>query len=279
MPKKIPLILRFIRVAFRVCSFLLPSLATKWAIKLFLTPQNAPYTNRGLKLLEKVEKFEIEANGKKMVAYKMGAGPEVICLHGWAGKSTQFASIADALVEAGYTFISVDVWAHGKSKGKMASTFDFAAAIKELLARCRNPQAVIGHSLGAASISLAVQDGLQIPKFIAMGAPTIGNDILDSFRAIIHAPSYINQGIKDACLKMYGREFDELTMTHTIKSVKCPILAIHGEDDFDVRIFHLDVLIKAKPEIETLRVKGLGHRRILKDKKTIDRIIEFIAVN
>ena len=140
-------------------------------------------------------------------------------------------------------------------------------------------KAVIGHSLGAASISLAVHDGLQIPKFIAMGAPTIGDDILDSFRAIIHAPSYINQGIKDACLKMYGREFDELTMTHTIKAVKCPILAIHGEDDFDVRIFHLDALIKAKPDIETLRVKGLGHRRILKDKKTIDRIIEFIGAS
>ncbi len=276
MGKKTPSILYFIRFTFNICDIFLPRLASKWAINLFLTPRSAPFTKKGLKLLEDAETFEIVANDKSMKAYRMGSGPEVVCIHGWAGKSIQFADIAYALTKAGYTFIAVDVWAHGNSDGVDASMFDFAAATKVLVENSENVACVIGHSLGAASVSLSVYDGLTIPRFIAMGAPSLPNDILDSFRKIIQAPERINQVIKDACLEVFNRDFDEISMTNTIRSMSCPVLAIHGEDDFDVGIFHLDALISVKSDIVSIRVPRLGHRRILKDPEVIERIIEFI---
>lgn len=276
MVKKIPLALRGIRIAYSLVNTLFPNLADRWAVQLFLTPRRSPYTKKGLALMDKVETFDFMANGKPMVGYKMGTGPEVICLHGWAGKATQFADIADTLAKSGHTFVSADVYAHGNSQGKKASMFDFAAAVVELQKMCSNPRAIIGHSLGAAAISFAVSEGMPIQRFVALGAPTLPDDILDSFRNIIKAPPRINQVIKDACLEIYKRDFDSISMSHTLKSMECPVLAIHGYEDFDVGIFHLDEIERLIPNATTIRVEGLGHRRILKDKGIIHKIIAFI---
>jgi pimeloyl-ACP methyl ester carboxylesterase len=276
MAKKTPTVLHLIRFAFKTCDIIAPKIASKWAIKLFLSPLRAPYTQKGLKLMEDVEHYAILANGKKMRAYRMGSGPEVICIHGWAGKATQFADLAYAITEAGFTFVAVDVWAHGKCAGKMASMFDFADATEKLVQESQNLKGVIGHSLGAASVSLAVHDGLTIPRFVAMGSPTLPDDILNSFRKIIQAPYRINQVIKNACAEVFKRDFDEIAMANTVRSVTCPLLAIHGEEDFDVGIFHLDALKLAKADIDCMRVAKLGHRRILKDKAVIERIISFM---
>lgn len=276
MDKKTPTVLHLIRIAFKTCDIIAPKIASKWAIKLFLSPLRTPNTQKGLKLMEDVEHYEILANGKIMRAYRMGSGPEVICIHGWAGKAAQFADLAYTITEAGFSFIAIDVWAHGNSEGKMASMFDFAAVTEKLVEDSRDLNCVIGHSLGAASVSLAVHDGLIIPRFVAMGAPTLPDDILNSFRKIIQAPYRINQVIKNACAEVFKRDFDEIAMSNTALSVTCPLLAIHGEEDFDVDIFHLDALKLVKADIESMRVAKLGHRRILKDKAVIERIISFI---
>ena len=109
-----------------------------------------------------------------------------------------------------------------------------------------------------------------------MGSPTLPDDILNSFRKIIQAPYRINQVIKNACAEVFKRDFDEIAMANTVRSVTCPLLAIHGAEDFDVGIFHLDALKLAKADIDCMRVAKLGHRRILKDKAVIERIISFM---
>lgn len=277
MQKKVPFALRLIQFSFSTLQLLWPKLADRWAIHLFLSPRRVAYTAEGKSFLNRVETFQFQAGGKLLYGYKMGEGPEVICVHGWAGKATQFATIADRLVAEGYTFIAFDAWAHGQSAGSKASMFDFTAGYKTILERCHNPVAVIGHSLGAASVSLATYEGMHVPKFIPMGAPCISEDILDSFREIIHARPRVNRAIREACLEIFDREFDEVAMQHTFQSIQCPVLAIHGDQDVDVSIEHLNVLESMNPSIETMRVKGLGHRRILKDPKVIDRIVAFIA--
>jgi len=276
MDKSIPFALKSIRFLFGITQSIAPSLANKWSVNLFLSPRRSALTTAGKRMLEKVEVFEISAGGRSLKAYKMGEGPEVVCLHGWAGKATQFSYIADALVEAGYTFVAVDAWAHGLNPGKSASMFDFSEAFSTLLGKCENPSAVMGHSLGAAGISFAVKEGTVIPKFITLGAPALAEDILDSFREIIQAKPETNEVIRRACRKMFNRDFDEVTMSSTFGAVKVPVFGIHGEEDFDVGIHHLDALKAINPSMKTMRVPNLGHRRILKDKMVIGEIIDFI---
>lgn len=278
MTRKVPFSLKLLQATFGITEKVFPSYAHRWAVKLFLTPVRLPFTSKGKQFLSSVETFSFRGGDYELVGYRKGAGPAVICVHGWAGKASQFGLISDAIVEAGYTFIGFDAWAHGQSKGKQASLVDFVDALRDLLSLEEEaPKAVIGHSLGAAAISLLAEEGVELPKFICMGAPTIGDDILETFRKTINGSPAIKEVLRKASLEKFNRAFDSFAMTNTFSLVNSPVLAIHGENDVDVGIFHLDRLLEIKPDIETMRVPKLGHRRILKDKVVINRIIEFIG--
>jgi esterase/lipase len=277
MARKVPLSLRTIQIAFGFTEAVYPKYAYKWAVKLFLSPIRLPYTEKGNRFLNQVESFKFRAGEHEVVGYRRGSGPEVICVHGWAGKASQFAAISEAIVNAGFTFISFDAWGHGQSEGKQSSLLDFAAAVQSLLKMFPNTKAIIGHSLGAATIPVVASEGIAIPKFVCLGAPSIGEDILETFRQTINGSPKIKDAIRVASIEQYGRAFDSFSMSETFHTVKSQVLAIHGEEDIDVGIFHLDRLIEIKPEMEVMRVPKLGHRRILKDANVITRVVAFIG--
>jgi alpha-beta hydrolase superfamily lysophospholipase len=43
---------------------------------------------------------------------------KILLVHGWSGRGTQLFKIADELLKQGYSTISFDAPAHGKSPGK-----------------------------------------------------------------------------------------------------------------------------------------------------------------
>ena len=55
-----------------------------------------------------------------------------------------------------------------------------------------------------------------------------------------------------------------------------PVLIIHDKDDDDVSVEAAYQIKKALKNSELLITEGLGHRRILGDKKVISKIVEFL---
>lgn len=277
MAKSTPIALRLLRTLFSITNQIAPKLADKWAVHLFLKPVRAPYTDAGRELIAEATAKEIEVDGRVLKGYSIGEGPVVICMHGWAGKTTQFAHIAWALRDAGYTFLGFDAPAHGVNPGTSSNMFEFKALVTALVAQTENVACVVGHSLGASAISLAIHEGLVIPKLVVLGAPVVAEDILNTFCETIWGTERTKKAIRDGCLRLFDIEFDQLTMEHTFKScTSIPALGIHGTEDIDADVSHLDILHKIHPSMQSYKAKGLGHRRILKDQAVIDRIIAFI---
>lgn len=265
------------QIAFKITTVFLPQISDKWAINLFLKPMRSPYTKKGKKFISDSKELSIEVNGRTHIGYSLGEGPTIVCVHGWAGKTTQFAHIAYQLAEHGYRFVGYDSWAHGANEGSSASMFDFKDLLIEVLNTEKNVRCVIGHSLGAASVSLAAFEGIQIPRFVSLGAPVVGEDILDVFIKRINGTARHKQAMREECRRTFKREFDEVTMQNTFSSLKnVPVLGVHGTVDIDADVRHLDILRKIHPEMLTYKAQGLGHRRILKDKKVLSLILEFI---
>lgn len=277
MANKIPMLLRVVRVFYPLTEILAPFIARKWALHLFLTPVKAKFIPGELDFLSNVERFYFDVGDRKLAGYQLGKGPVVICIHGWAGRGAQFRYIAEALVKHGYTFAAFDAVAHGQSEGYSTQMFEFKEALLEFASRYDNIRAVIGHSLGAATISFAISEGHTFPRFVSLGAPVIAEDILDSFASIINGSDSTKKAIRAGTLSRVNRSFNELTMQETFKKVRCPVLAIHGIDDADVPHRHLDTLLEINPEIRAIKVPDVGHRRMLKSSIVIDEILQFIG--
>ena len=265
-----------IQAVFPIMEKIMPSVARNFAVTLFIRPFRFPYKPEEEQFMETCERFKFTIGGVEHHGFKKGSGPAVLCVHGWSGRSTQFRFMAPKLIEAGYTFVTFDALAHGRTEGKKATLFDFAQAIKHLLSAHNDVRAVIGHSLGAASVSYAISEGAHVPAFIAMGAPVVGEDILNEFCNRLNGSPKIKDAIRARSREEFGIMFDEVLMEKTFSKVTCPVLGIHGKLDVDAPPHGLDVLKQIRPDMDTLLLPNMGHRRILKEDPALALVVNWL---
>jgi len=256
-----------------------PKLTTLFAAKLFTTPIKHKIPKREFQMdSDSVQKtVYIPAINKKIVVYHYGKGEKKILLvHGWSGRGTQLVKIADELVKLGYSTISFDAPAHGKSKGNSTIMVEFIASIIELEIQFGPFEFAIGHSLGGMAILNAIRQKLKIKKAIIIGSGDIIQDIIDDFIKKLKLKPQIGMKLKDYFEKKYDVKMDYYSASNAAKEVIIPVLILHDENDVDVNVkaaYHIEENLKNS---ELMITKNLGHRKILGNTEVIKRIIEFI---
>jgi pimeloyl-ACP methyl ester carboxylesterase len=275
-PLKIP---RIIVLSSKFIAFLSDKWVTIFASKLFTTPIKHKVPKRELEMDRKsIQKLLlIPAIGKKINLYQYGSGnKKVLLVHGWSGRGTQLCKIADELVKSGYSTVSFDAPAHGKSPGNSTIMVDFIASIIEIDKQFGPFEVAIGHSLGGMSVLNAIKDGLIVDRAVLIGSGDIVQDILDDFIAKLELKPEIS---KLLCLffeKKYGGKMDDYSGYKAASNIAIPTLVIHDENDPEVPVkagIHIYDHLKNG---ELMLTKNLGHRKILADHLVIEKIINFI---
>lgn len=273
---KIPKVILITAKLFEAIS---PKLATKFAAKLFTTPIKHKIPKREFHMdNESVqETVFIPSINKKIVVYHYGKSEKKILLvHGWSGRGTQLVKIADELVNLGFSTISFDAPAHGKSKGNSTIMVEFIASILELEKQFGPFEFAIGHSLGGMSILNAIRENLKVKKAVIIGSGDIIQDIIDDFIKKLKLKPEIGNKLRNHFEKKYGVEMDYYSASNAVKEVSTPVLILHDENDTDVNVkaaYHIKENLKNS---ELMITKNLGHRKILGNAEVIKRIVEYI---
>lgn len=257
-----------------------PKLATLFAAKLFTTPLKHSIPKRELLMEQnsKQEKLWVPKIGKEINVYHYGESQrKVLLVHGWSGRGTQLFKIADELVQKGFSTISFDAPAHGKSGSKTTLMPEFIASILEIEKQFGPFEFAVGHSLGGMSILNAIKEGLQIKKAVIIGSGDIIQDIMDDFISKMELKPRIALMMKAHFEKKFNVEMETYSASFAAKSVEIPVLIIHDEHDEEIAV-------KAAHNIHSNLKKGeihittkLGHIKILGDKNVIEKIINFIS--
>jgi len=276
MPLKIP---RFLVVTSQFFAYLSPKLATLFTSKLFVTPIKHKIPKRELEMDKKsLQKLILipEIN-KKINIYEYGiSDKKALLVHGWSGRGTQLCKIADELLKSGYSTISFDAPAHGKSPGNSTIMVDFIASIIEIDKLYGPFDIAIGHSLGGMSVLNAIKEGLKVRASIIIGSGDVVQDILDDFIAKLELKPDFSQLLRIHFEKKYKENMDDYSAYKAASGTLIPTLVIHDEDDPEVSVkagLHIFDHLKNG---ELMLTKGLGHRKILADHKVIEKIINFI---
>lgn len=273
---KIPKIILITAKLFEAIS---TKLVTLFAAKLFTTPIKHKIPNREFHMdKESVqETVLIPSINKKIIVYHYGkSDKKILLVHGWSGRGTQLVKIADELVILGYSIISFDAPAHGKSEGNSSIMAEFIASILELEKRFGPFEYAIGHSLGGMSILNAIRDHLKIKKAVIIGSGDIIQDIIDDFIKKLKLKPEIAIRLRNHFEKKYGEKMDYYSASNVAKEVLTPILIIHDENDEEVIVraaYHISESLKNS---ELMITKNLGHRKILGNPQVIKRIVEYL---
>ncbi|QSW88959.1 alpha/beta hydrolase [Flavobacterium endoglycinae] len=273
---KIP---QLIIISGKILAFFSTKLVTKFASKIFTTPIKHKIPKREFQMDSKSEQkiIHVPAIDKSIVTYEYGKSDrKILLVHGWSGRGTQLFKIAEELLENGYSTISFDAPAHGKSKGQTTIMSEFIASILEIEKHFGPFDAAIGHSLGGMSVLNAIKDGLKVNKAVIIGSGDIVQDILDEFIFKMELKKELGHNLRDFFENKYQLKMDDFSAYKAAQKIEIPVLVIHDNDDPEVPVkagIHIHHNLKNGTLMLT---EGLGHRKILGNHNVIKKILEFI---
>ncbi|WP_169630186.1 alpha/beta fold hydrolase [Flavobacterium humi] len=272
VPKAIIYVVKFVQ-------FISEDLVTKLASRIFTSPIKHKIPKREFEMERKTkqETVFIPEIKKEIIVYHYGNGPKkVLLVHGWSGRGTQLVKFAEELIGLGYSTISFDAPAHGKSAGKTTLMPEFIASILEL-ERLYGPfDYAIGHSLGGISLLNAVRQGLKIKKLVVIGSADKISDIFDEFVKKLELKPIISKKMIAGFEKKFGVSMDDYSAHLAAQEVHIPTLVIHDENDYEVPVWCGKNIHKHLPDGTIFITKKLGHRKILGDKNVISKTMDFI---
>lgn len=148
--------MKVLRFYFHRVSPLTPRMASRLFWHLFTKPRPRRFSSvdESFYKTAKSKSYTSEQYDTPYTVHERGSGPKkVLILHGWEGRSSDFGKLISNLEEE-MTVYTVDFPGHGKSPKSRAHLPIFMDVIKSVLDQFEKIEAVMGHSLGAASLAM-----------------------------------------------------------------------------------------------------------------------------
>ena len=265
----------------KILTSISPFLASRFAARLFLTPFRYKLPEREKEMDQKSgqQHLTVPAIEREIVVYHYGNSPrKILLVHGWSGRGTQLAVLAESLLEKGFSVVSFDAPAHGKAPGKTSMMPHFIKSIHFLEKKFGPFEAAIGHSLGGMSSLKAVKEGLDIQKLVIIGTANSVTNITYEFAQNMKMNGEVARRLKKYFDKKFGEDMDNYSGAVSAEGVEIPTLVVHDMDDVDVPVDSAYEINEKLEDSELLITKKLGHRRILGNEKVINKIINFLTV-
>lgn len=256
-------IVDIVRLMNRILCAFMPNYVAKFNANFFLTPRNF-----------KPKEWEHEAEtsckrlsfGDGLSAACWGSGErKVMIVHGWESRATQMYAFVEPLTKAGYRVIAIDAPLHGKSGGNEAHPLAFARAILSATTEFGSFEGVIGHSMGGAAISIAMELGAKFERSVLISSPSCMYDVLKAFSQFM--------GLSETCQRRFirtveskvGRPSKELDVGRIFAELQPEALLVHADNDREIPHRAMQTIAGQHPSVRTLTANGLGHRKILRD--------------
>lgn len=270
---------KIIVIISKIIALISTKLIVLFTAKLFTTPIRHKIPLRELSMdqntIQKI--IKIPAINKEVVVYKYGTSEKrVLLVHGWSGRGTQLFKIADELLKQGYSTISFDAPAHGKSPGNTTIMIDFITAILEIDKQFGPFDAAIGHSLGGMSVLNAIKKGLQVNHAVVIASGDIVADIIDDFIAKLELCPTIATLLSLYFEKKYNEKINDYSAFLAAKETNIPVLVIHDSNDLEVPVKAGINIYKHLKNGTLFLTEGLGHRKILGNQKVVANTVQFI---
>jgi predicted alpha/beta-fold hydrolase len=252
-----------------------PVVTEKIVLRLFFSPVEYKLNAAEKRLLQQGDIFFIKVRNKKIQCWRWGEGPLVILAHGWNGRGIQFQPLIEALIDSGFSVVTYDAPGHGESEGKTSNYFEFSDAVRSLWHTVdkNNVQAVIGHSLGAcALLNFISKENYHRQTILIAPALKLREMLFQTFE--IHGvPKIVYQNLVQNLESLHGYSIFSDNPSQLIKQIHTDLVVFHDKNDKAVPYADMKHVAEVSNNIHLNTTTGLGHKRILFDRKVIQTIV------
>jgi pimeloyl-ACP methyl ester carboxylesterase len=249
-----------------------PRAAERQAALLFCLPRRREHPD--VPAVPEHARQEIVAfGGRRLMAWTWGAGPRVLLAHGWEGSARDLVPIANVLSESGRSVTVFDMPAHGRSTGRTTTLLEMAGAVGAVARATGTPDAVVGHSLGAAAMVLALRDGLGASTAALLAPVAEPRVFLRRLAELLAFSEARYEGLVAQIERRVGLGMDKFDGATAARTLVARALILHDPADRQVPFSHAEALADAWRGATLHAVQGLGHRRLLYDNLAVERVV------
>jgi pimeloyl-ACP methyl ester carboxylesterase len=286
---------KFFRAALSGVERVAPNLAVRLAKRLFLTPLPPKWLHRKHAWNPSwcIESWPFE--GASLTIYRHLSARDdfedanfetdkqhVILIHGWGGSAAQMEPIANEIANRGMVPLIVEAPGHGRSKGMSSSLPQFARALDYVATRLTmngvSIQGVIAHSLGASSAAFALVRGLPAEKLVLVSPPDRPRDFTNMFAHVFGLSERTRARMQRRIEAEEAAYMDTFSSRHLAPNLATPTLIVHDEHDSVNPFTAATSWVSRVADAKLHATQGLGHRKILREKNSVDAIVTFVAL-
>jgi pimeloyl-ACP methyl ester carboxylesterase len=251
------------------------AMAAHWFLQPDLARDRRPPANGN----QDGKRFDVQAGVLTLAAWEWGPAnaPAVLLVHGWNGRGRQLAAIARAIARRGYRAVTFDQPGHGASGGTLVSIPRMAQAIAAVNGAIGGADAVVAHSLGAVAATYALSRGLGARRAVFIAPPVSPARWFDTFSRIVGLPEESKPQLRKNVEARAGVAAADLDPLRLAPGLDAELVIVHDEDDREVPLAAGAALADAWPGARLVVTSGLGHNRLLADRRTVATIAEAAA--
>src|SRR5436190_3603455 len=269
-----------VQMKFQMLSLFSKKKAAEAALDLFRTPQRRAKKQPSAIFNEAEQlEFALENNSIHGYRWNRGAAERILIIHGFESSIVNFEQYIRPLVKKGYEVLAFDAPAHGRSGGKTISAPLFAKMITTIYENYGPIHSFIAHSFGALALSLALENITHDEnyKMVLIAPATETKTAIDQFFDLLQLKNAVRKEFDKLISELGGNPAEWYSVHRAVKNIKAEILWLHDEDDLQTPITDaLKVKEEKLPNVTFIITKGLGHRRIYRDHKVMEKIIDFL---
>jgi pimeloyl-ACP methyl ester carboxylesterase len=264
-----------LRAGVRALAALAPPLADRVAMDLFYRPHRRREAPEVPALA--CHRWQVRTRAGWLTAWDYGVGPTVLMIHGWSGAAAQWARFIGPLVQAGYNAVAIDLPAHGSSEGTRTNLQQYVEAILDTADRIKPIHGLLGHSLGATAVTLALARGLRAERAVLI-APA-SRDVpgyVHAFAQRLGLPERRERNLVAAMQRRFG-DLERFDARRAAATLRTPVMMFHDIGDREVPFAEGELLARVWPGARLRTLEGLGHNRPLTDAKVVRETLAFLG--
>ena len=275
--------IRLTRAALQTAYVVSEDLGTSFAERLFTTPRRHARPDRERAVLVSARERTIDVTLRaprwhgasiRLAAWQWGVGPTVLLVHGWEGRGSQLGAFVEPLVAAGMSVVAFDAPGHGDSPDHRLYLTDLADCVADVAAAVGPVHAIIAHSFGAAATLLArSRDGVTAPHTVMLAPNVLIDDAIRRFARLVGLDDDDRKALEARLGEQTGFAPDALAIERLVGKPTGDLLVVHDRDDREVPFVHGERIAAVWPGAELVATVDLGHRRILRDRDVIAKVV------
>jgi alpha-beta hydrolase superfamily lysophospholipase len=232
-------------------------------------------------IFSRAEKLSVSVKGCAVNGFRWntGAPKKLLILHGFESASKNFEAYIQPFIDKNYEVMAFDAPAHGVSEGSQITLPLFIETIRTIDLQFGPIQGFMAHSFGGLALVHYVET---IPhheqiKMALIAPATETKTAIDNFFEILR----LGEGIKKEFNKMIeaisGKPAEYFSIPRALQQIKARILWVQDRDDDITPMKDMEHLMdNHNANLQFLITTGLGHRKVYRNGKVINAIVDFL---